>query len=190
AALFYVAPSFYVYVIALAALFVLIALRPAWGVVLIAFTIPFYVPPWPKPMFQFFFSPVEILTAVTFAAFLLRKLVERGTMNAERGTQSAESPRHLVTLSPAHPLTRSPLHPFPSADLAVLAFALIATASLLFTERLDVATNEWRMVIIEPILFYVLLRGVKLSQKEMWAVLDAFVLSGVAVALFGLWQFA
>ncbi|MCB8983119.1 MAG: O-antigen ligase family protein [Ardenticatenaceae bacterium] len=167
AALFYVAPSFYVYVIALAALFVLIALRPAWGVVLIAFTIPFYVPPWPKPMFQFFFSPVEILTAVTFAAFLLRKTLDFGFRISE-----------------------SPPHRIPSADYAVLAFALIATASLLFTERLDVATNEWRMVIIEPILFYVLLRGVKLSQKEMWAVLDAFVLSGLAVALFGLWQFA
>jgi O-antigen ligase len=52
-----------------------------------------------------------------------------------------------------------------------------------------VATNEWRAVIIQPILFYILLRGARLSGKEMWAVLDAFLLSGLAVALFGLWQF-
>ncbi|MGB5061714.1 MAG: O-antigen ligase family protein, partial [Candidatus Promineifilaceae bacterium] len=186
AALFYIAPSFYVYIIALAALFVLIALRPAWGVVLIAFTIPFYVPPWPKPMFQFFFSPVEILTTVTFGAFLLRKMLECGVRSAECGVQSAETSR----LTPHASRITHHASRLMSADYAVLAFALVATASLLFTERLDVATNEWRMVIIEPILFYVLLRGVKLSQKEMWAVLDAFVLSGVAVALFGLWQVA
>ncbi|MBK8984751.1 MAG: O-antigen ligase family protein [Chloroflexi bacterium] len=180
AALFYVAPSFYVYIIALAALFVLIALRPAWGVVLIAFTIPFYVPPWPKPMFQFLFSPVEILTAVTFAAFLLHKI-------SDFRSRLAASPPLPLPLSLSPRLLVSPARP--TADYAVLAFALVATASLLFTERLDVATNEWRMVIIQPMLFYVLLRGVKLSQREMWAVLDAFVLSGTAVALFGLWQF-
>ncbi|MBK7919536.1 MAG: O-antigen ligase family protein [Chloroflexi bacterium] len=193
AALFYVAPSFYVYIIALAALFVLIALRPAWGVVLIAFTIPFYVPPWPKPMFQFFFSPVEILTAVTFGAFLLRKILECGVRSAECGVRSAECGVQSAETSRLTPHASRITHHasrLTSADYAVLAFALVATASLLFTERLDVATNEWRMVIIEPILFYVLLRGVKLSQKEMWAVLDAFVLSGVAVALFGLWQVA
>ncbi|MCZ7668090.1 MAG: hypothetical protein M5U34_13295 [Chloroflexi bacterium] len=51
------------------------------------------------------------------------------------------------------------------------------------------ATNEWRMVIVEPALFYLLLRGVKLKEREMWVVLDAFVMSGLALALFGLWQF-
>jgi hypothetical protein len=33
-------------------------------------------------------------------------------------------------------------------------------------------------VILEPILFYLLLRGVRLKDGEMWVVLDAFVLSG------------
>jgi hypothetical protein len=156
AALFYVAPSFYVYIIALAALFVLIALRPAWGVVLIAFAIPFYVPPWPKPMFQFLFSPVEILTAVTFAAFLLRKI-------SDFRLRLAASPPLPLSLSPR--LLVSPTRP--SADYAVLTFALVATASLLFTERLGVATNEWRMVIVEPALFYLLLRGVREGRRNV-----------------------
>jgi O-antigen ligase len=46
------------------------------------------------------------------------------------------------------------------------------------------------MVIVEPALFYLLLRGVGLKKREMWVVLDAFVLSGLALALFGLWQYA
>jgi hypothetical protein len=104
ATLFYIAPSFYLYLIALAALFLLIYLRPAWGVVLIAFAIPFYVPPWPKPLLQFLFSPVEILTVVTFAAFLLRRITdlrltiddlrlrntEHGTRNTEHGIRNTE----------------------------------------------------------------------------------------------------
>jgi hypothetical protein len=45
AAVFYVTPSFYVYAAALVVLFLLIYFRPAWGVALIAFCIPFYVPP-------------------------------------------------------------------------------------------------------------------------------------------------
>jgi putative inorganic carbon (HCO3(-)) transporter len=53
-----------------------------------------------------------------------------------------------------------------------------------------VATNEWRVVIIEPALFYLLLRGIRPTKREMWTILDAFVLGGLIVALFGLWQYA
>ena len=44
ASIFYVTPAFFLYFLALAALFVLIYLRPAWGLALVAFTFPFYVP--------------------------------------------------------------------------------------------------------------------------------------------------
>jgi O-antigen ligase len=35
-----------------------------------------------------------------------------------------------------------------------------------------------------------LLRAVRLSRRELWVVLDAFVLGGLIVALYGLWQYA
>jgi O-antigen ligase len=75
------------------------------------------------------------------------------------------------------------------ADYAVLAFTFVATLSLLFTERLDVATNEWRLVILEPALFYLLLRWMRLKGSEVWTVLDAFILGGLVVALIGLGQY-
>lgn len=191
AAVFYVAPSFYIYVAALALLFLLIYFRPAWGVALIAFCIPFYVPPLPKAIFQFRFSPVEIFTLVTLGAWLLRTLTD-WRVNAP------------LSVSPLREEKQAPLPSggagggksqgirslIKSADLAVLALVIVATISLFFTERLGVATNEWRMVIVEPALFYLLLRGVGLKDKEMWVVLDAFVLSGLVLALIGLWQFA
>jgi O-antigen ligase len=171
ATIFYVTPTVFVFLLALAALFFLLLLRPAWGIPLIVFTMPFYVAPLPKAMFGYRFSPVEVFTLVTFAAFALRTALDAGA--AYRRTR-----------------TLAPRAPWLSADYAVLAFAAVATLSLLFTERVGVATTEWRVVIIEPVLFYVLLRGLRLRQSEMWWALDAFVLSGLVVAGFGLWQYA
>lgn len=182
AAIFYAAPSFYVYVVALLVLFLLIYFRPAWGVALIAFCIPFYVPPLPKAIFQFRFSPVEIFTWVTLGAWLLRAISDwRFSIDDSKPVSRREAGAQREFKKSASSAK--------SADISVFAFVIVATVSLFFTERLGVATNEWRMVIVEPALFYLLLRGVKLKEQEMWVVLDAFVMSGLALALFGLWQF-
>ncbi|MCA9977451.1 MAG: O-antigen ligase family protein, partial [Anaerolineales bacterium] len=85
---------------------------------------------------------------------------------------------------------RNTAHRSPLTDYAVLTFTLVATLSLLFTARLDVASNEWRVIILEPALFYLMLRQLRLSREEMWVILDAFVLGGVTVAGYGLWQVA
>jgi O-antigen ligase len=165
ASVFYVAPSFLVYGAALALLFLLIYLRPFWGLSLIAFAMPFYV--LPKPMLGYRFSPVELFTMVTLAATVLAWLSVPGALSRPWSRRGR----------------------LPRADYAVLAFTLVATLSLLFTERLDVASNEWRVVILEPALFYFMLRRAALSEREMWSVLDSFVLGGLVVALYGLGQY-
>lgn len=163
ASLFYVAPSFVLTAVALICLLILLAFRPAWGLALVAFAFPFYVMPVLKPIFHYRFSPVEIFMLATLAAFIVSRLASHGLRLTSHGLRFT--------------------------DYAVLTFFLVATASLLFTQRLDVASNEWRMVILEPALFYVVLRGIRPSEKEMWTILDAFVLSGLVVALVGLWQY-
>jgi O-antigen ligase len=171
ATVFYVTPSLVVYALALAVLFCLLVLRPAWGIALIALTMPFYVPPLPKPMLGYRFSPVEVFTLVATAALLTRVALDAGLAARNRPATFAR-PRPV------------------RADWAVMAFAAVATLSLTTTARLDVATTEWRVVIFEPILFYFLLRTARLERREMWVALDAFVLSGVVVAVYGLWQYA
>ncbi|KAA3657963.1 MAG: hypothetical protein DWQ04_26555 [Chloroflexi bacterium] len=172
ASIFYVTPTFFIYAAALAILFVLIYFRPAWGVALIAFSFPLSVNYVLKDIFHYRFSPVEIFTLITVAAVGTAWIT---TSIAQRKQQSI---RQLLAQAK-----------WQKADVAVAAFVAVATVSLLFTERLSVATNEWRMVIIEPALFYLLLRLVKLEKREFWIVLDAFVLSGVLVAVVGLWQY-
>ncbi len=74
-------------------------------------------------------------------------------------------------------------------DISILSFVVVATLSLLFTERLDVATNEWRVLILEPVLLYLLIRISRLEPNELWYLIDAFILSGIAIAIIGLWQY-
>lgn len=166
ATVFYVAPGFFLFLPALIVLLALVYLRPIWGLAVIAFSMPFYV--LPKPLLGYRFSPVEIFILVTFAAVMVRTFAS-WARRVQKG-EAIVSRRWLP------------------ADTAVLLFVIVATLSLLFTERLDVATNEWRVVILEPVLFYALLRRQRPSASERWWLVDAFVLGGVTVALYGLGQ--
>ncbi|MCA9916300.1 MAG: O-antigen ligase family protein [Anaerolineales bacterium] len=168
ASIYYVTPTFFLYAAALAILFVLIYWRPVWGLVLIAFCFPFYVAPAAKPILNYRFSPIEVFTLVTFAAYATNRLTH-----------------HLSRIKNQLPITNYQLR---STDYGVLALTALATASLFFTNRVDVASNEWRVVILEPALFYWVLRGTKPKPGEMWRILDGFVLGGLVVALYGLWQ--
>lgn len=172
ASVYYVTPFFILYTLALMALVALISLRPVWGLTLIAATIPFYTAGSSlKPILSYHFSAVEVFTLAATGAALLR-LVWR---LAQRSRSDGRLVAGRLTLN--------------GADWAALLFGGVASLSLLFTQRLDVALNEWRIVIIEPLLFYGLLRTIRLRDREMAWVLDAFVLGGLAVALIGLIEY-
>ncbi|HSH04549.1 MAG TPA: O-antigen ligase family protein [Anaerolineae bacterium] len=163
ATLFYVAPSFIIYLLALLLLGLLIYFTPAWGLVIIIFSLPFHV--LPKPMLGYRFSATEIFILLTLAATTLHYLT-RWRTDGRR---------------PQLNLIRS--------DYAVLTFVTVATISLFFTENLAVATNEWRVIIIEPALVYLLYRLIQPTPKQMWLILDALIATGVTVALIGLFQY-
>ncbi|MCB0036058.1 MAG: O-antigen ligase family protein, partial [Anaerolineales bacterium] len=175
AAIFYITPWLFVYLAALLCFFLFVYARPSWGVTIIAFSLPFYVPQLLKPIYVYRFSPVEIFTLVTFAAVVLATITQ---WRQEINTQGLDAFRQQLSGK------------LSNYDAAVGLFFTVATLSLLFTERLDVATNEWRLVILEPILLYVIIRLIKPRSAELWRILDGFVLGGVAVALIGLWQYA
>lgn len=173
AAVFYVTPAFFIYIPALIVLIILLSFRPAWGLALIALTMPFYALDLLKPVFGYRFSPVEVFTWVALAGLLLAQL----TTVAQRHGHSAEI---------SHKSLRQRLI---RADYAVLAFTLVATGSLFFTTRLDPALREWRTVIVGAALLYALLRWIRPTPGEMWIVLDAWVLSAAIVALVGLGEY-
>ena len=193
AGLFYVTPWFWLMLLALCALLAMLYWRPSWGLVLMAFSMTFYVQPVLKPIFQYRFSPIEVFALVATAAWLARWGVGwlEGFVLTQR-REGAKAQRDFVSSAPLplRPSAPRRLKSLLRTDWAVLAFVLVATLSLLFTERLDVATNEWRRVIVEPALFYLIWRGVRPNAAETWRIVDAFVLGGLLIALIGLGQYA
>jgi O-antigen ligase len=199
AALFYFSPWLILNIISGLALLVLIFWRLDLGLALVALSAPFYV--YPKPLLGYRFSMVEMVLLMTVAAGALDALL-KARRRSERGPVRHSDERSEDTCTGAsagenlHSRTLLGFRtgviscPLPPLDLAVGFFLAVATLSLLFTERLDVATNEWRVVVLEPVLFYLLLRASQLKEEGVWRVVDGFVLGGVIVGLLGLGWYA
>jgi O-antigen ligase len=165
ALIFYIAPWPWLFLPLLALLTLLIFLRPVWGLFLIVLTIPFYVPlEILKPVVSHYrLAAVEMFTLVTAVAYAARWLTDARPTAGRRWSR---------------------------LDWAVLLFVAAATISTLLADWPREAWREWRTVIVEPALFYFLLRGIRPSSREMWTLIHGFLLGGLAVAGWGLWQFA
>jgi O-antigen ligase len=153
------------------ALAVLILLRLDIGLALVAATVPFYL--HPRPLFGKVFSMAEITTLLCLLSWGLRQL--------------AAWRRRRTTIQQ---LASSLLQSVSGLDLAVLVFVVVAVASLLVADFRHVALRELRVLILEPALFYLMLRTSWLDRKAVWRIVDLFVLSGATVALIGLVQYA
>ncbi len=159
AGLFYYSPFFILTLLCLALLILFFYLRPDLALPLIAFCAPFYL--IPRPLWDRAFSMVEILTALAFVSAILR-LVPR------------------LRLLPFSPSPSLPL------DLSVLFFVIVSTASIFVADVRGVAIREFRVIVLEPALFYLLLRITPLDQKQIWRIVDFFLIGAVVVAAIGL----
>jgi O-antigen ligase len=171
AGLFYFSPSLLLALAALAALFVIFYLRPDLGLALVALFIPFFL--HYRLLWQRGFSMAEVCTLLTLGAVALRWVATfaRAPRRAALGAAVIERFGRLSSL-----------------DCAALAYLLIATLSTAQASILPVAFREYRLVILEPVIFYGLVRAVRLNRPAMWRLVDFFVLGAVLVAGYGLYQ--
>jgi O-antigen ligase len=149
----------------------LVVLRLDLGLALVAATAPFYM--HPVDLAGKSFALAEILVLLCAFSWGVRRAVGNGKHKAANLSSVISN---LGCLS--------------SLDLAALLFVLVAVVSSLNADFRHVALRELRVVILEPSLFYLMLRTSRLSDREMWRVIDFFVLGGVVVALIGLVQFS
>jgi O-antigen ligase len=170
AGLFYYSPWFLLTLVAGALLFVLILLRLELGLALVAALAPFYAFPW--TMFDRAFSMAEIVTLMALASWGMRQL---SRLRENGGIRWPDWSARTA---------------WRSADLAVGFLVVVALISPFFAEFQRVAWRELRVVILEPAAFYLMLRTADLEPKDLWRVVDFFVLGGVAVAVIGLVQYA
>jgi O-antigen ligase len=158
---------------ALAALLVLFYLRLDLGLAFTLLFVPFYLQY--RLLWQRGFSMVEVCTLLTFAAWLAHNA---RPWLAQRAGRPVRLPQGISW-------------PRPSAlDWAALAYFLAASLSVAFAQHKIVAVREYRLVVVEPLLFYLLLRGVALDRRALCRLMDFFVLGAVLVALVGLYQYA
>jgi len=177
AGLFYYSPWFLLTVLAALILFACILMRPEFGLALIAALAPFYT--FPRHLLDKAFSMAEIVTLMTLASWGIRQVRQW----LARKRPPYRLPPTDYRLSP----TDYRLSP---TDYSLLLLVGIALLSTLFADFQRVAWRELRLVILEPAAFYLMLRTSHLDRRDIWRVVDFFVLGGVAVAAIGLVQYA
>ncbi|MEP7359920.1 MAG: O-antigen ligase family protein, partial [Anaerolineales bacterium] len=75
------------------------------------------------------------------------------------------------------------------SDWGVAAFLAVATLSTLSAELQGVAWREYRLVMLEPVLFYLVLRTTRLDRRALWRIFDFLLAGAVYVALIGIYQY-
>jgi O-antigen ligase len=177
ATLFYVSPVFVLSLVSLGLLALLVILRLDLGLALVAFTAPFYLQS--RAMFDHAFSLVEIAVFLCVLSWFINHLPIRRWRDGQAATWGrGYSVRH------------TPLATLLSLDYAMLFFVAVSSASLFIAEFQGVALREFRVVVLGPALYYVMLRTTRLNRGALWRIVDAFVLGAVVIALVGLYQYA
>lgn len=151
----------------LVVLFVLIYNRPILGLMLVIFWSAFFLSTLDL-LFRLF-ATVEVYLALTAGALALRALVDWARRYRAGNAAPVWRLPHLTTL-----------------DYLALAWAALGTLSLSWARFRSPAIHELRVVILDPVLFYALIRCMRLGRRDLVWLADALVFSGAAIAGIGL----
>ncbi|MCB9076308.1 MAG: O-antigen ligase family protein [Anaerolineaceae bacterium] len=191
----------------------LILLRPDLGLALVTLAIFLFEIPLRLPIGAF--SPVELTLALTLLGFTFRLLLTlgRSRYSSEPATDQpkaktkAKSP-HLETTTPQSPISnlQSPISNLQPpiinyqlsiinclTDLLALTLVILAFLATLAADNLAVSLREWRVVVVESVIFYFLVRqgldfGPNPTPKRwVWRLIDVFVAGAVLQAVVALY---
>ena len=169
-------PVFVLSLLALAVLFVLVLMRLDIGLLLLAFFIPFYL--IPQRLFAKAFPMVEILTFMCLASWALQKM--KGWRLVIGDWKGATNRQFLISN------LKSLISNLTILDWSLIGLVLVAGLSASQADFKVEAMRELRMVFIEPLIVYLMLRTLKPNAGLLWRVADGFVLGAMTVAAIGL----
>lgn len=194
--LYYFSPWTLLSLVSLAMVAALLYLRLDLGLAFIALSIPFFL--YPKPLLGKVFSLVETLTLLSFLLWLLKTAIGSWQEALKRYKKDSsfelqEMPwgvwllRELPSFIPywVCEFWRS----LTMLDMGLLFFLLLSLFSLTVSENFGVSAREFRVVVLESALFYLLLREVPQDKGELWRIVDGLVAAAVIVSLYGLFQY-
>ena len=168
--------SFAASLAAVAVLGALIVARPDVGLAMTVFLVP--LAPLNKRFGPASFSYLEIVTLLTVAAVLLR-VVRDGLDRRGRLRSLADLLRWV----------RTSLREMDAFDAGWILLVGAALVSLLASEVLRVSLRELRVVVLQAVFVYWLLRRGRLDQAGILRLVDIVALSAVAISLQGLYQY-
>lgn len=165
-ALYYFSPQLPIYALGSAVFIALAWNRLPQGILFILFSAPFYL--FPKSIGSWSFSLTEFVTLACFGVWALQHLAELWA----RGFRLSATSRSLWSW--ANP---------------VLLLFLAASLSIPFSEYLRFSLREYRTVIIEPLLFYLMLVTTLRSSKDIRPLVDGFVFLGAILSFIALYHY-
>jgi O-antigen ligase len=168
-------PGFILTVLAVVVLLVIIYNRLEIGLTLTIFWAPFFL--FPVELYRFSFPISEIMILLTASAWIFRQL-------SSWGQYRQANFNHLNYVRPIKQMKQwSPI------DWFIAGWFTLGLVSLIWAERRGQAITELRVMIAEPVLFYVIFRTTHLDKKAILRIVDAMILAGLVVAIISLWQF-
>jgi len=144
----------------------------------------------PRALNQYVFSMTEIVLVMCLIAWTWRQFLPIGGLRLrflrvpDKGLPGIRW-NSVSALAPA----RSAGIRFSALDWAALAFVAVSFASLFVAEYPRYALREFRGIVLEPALFYLMLRTTVRRDETLWRSVDALMLAGVIVAIVGLIQY-
>lgn len=175
-ALYYAVPGLPLSLLMLVACAVLCLAQAPLAVSLVPLAMPFYM--WPKHLGHAEFSLGETAIVLCAAAYVARQVMHMQPADDRTRATRAGRAGLLRRLAPASPL-----------EGAIALFVVAASLATLFAHFRHLALRQYRLDIVEPIVFYVLavalLRETRTMTRALWAVIGA----GTLVALLGIGQY-
>lgn len=171
AGLIYLQPHVVLVLVALVVLFVVVYHRLDLGLALTIFFAPFFL--FPVELYRYAFPMSEIVILVTGTAWILRTLTDWG--------RSRQSKAHFPGRSIGEKLT--------ALDCGVAALTLLGALSLAWAEQRGAAITELRTLLVEPALFYLIVRTRARDRLTLLRLVDALLCAGFMVAVVGLYQY-
>lgn len=170
---FYISESFLISLFIGLLLFVQIYHRLENGLILTLLWAPFFLSP--VELYIYSFPMVEILLLISAAAGLVKFMVIVG--------------KRLQMENAAFPaLSRLALRQVTALDLAVGCLVLLALISLTWVVHREQALTELRTLILQPAIFFLLLRLVNPDRRTLFRLFAALLFAGVVASLYGLYD--
>lgn len=168
AGILYFSPWFILTIIAGIVLWFIIYQRLEIGLLLTIFWAPFFL--FPVELYHYAFPMAEVCILLTTTAWFLTLIVDWAQKTKKGGQQ------HAFTI----------FKRINALDWGVIALFILAVLSLFWAEYQEVALREFRTLIVEPLLFYLITRTTIRTKSEVIRLVDTLLLAATTAALISL----